>query len=288
MKRPLPLIPKEKVASVMDAVRSGNRMLNTGIQAGTAAGHIAGGAAMAADAALSPLHNAIAKPILNGLAGVGNAATASPVGQNIIRGGLLAAPILTSALSEGTQRQENDLMHQRRDPTRTVTAADLSSFLEKVASIPPVPPGGAPQHGAGAGDFHPSKPQGGLGGEFMKGVGNSVGKSLTDTVMGVVLNGATALSDFLVNDGKRKRLLESLTRNDPMLVDAIKHDAKQAQKIVEAYQTLVHFAPGLSLDVNAVRSFLHEAVVSGGSINYATIKNLVDTQKSIATVAGGR
>jgi hypothetical protein len=67
-----------------------------------------------------------------------------------------------------------------------------------------------------------------------------------------------------------------------MLSDAIKRDPKQSTHILEAYQTLVTFAPGIALDINAVRSFLHEAVVSGGSINYATVKNLVDTQKSIA------
>jgi hypothetical protein len=50
----------------------------------------------------------------------------------------------------------------------------------------------------------------------------------------------------------------------------------------DSYGTMERFAPTLSLDINAVRSFLREAVLGGSGVNYATIKNLVDTEKSIA------
>jgi hypothetical protein len=88
--------------------------------------------------------------------------------------------------------------------------------------------------------------------------------------------------NILVDDPKRKALLETLFRSDPVLKDSLARHAESKTMLLEAYGTMTRFAPTLSMDINAVRSFLREAVLGGSGVNYATIKNLVDTEKSIS------
>jgi hypothetical protein len=86
----------------------------------------------------------------------------------------------------------------------------------------------------------------------------------------------------LIVDPKRKQMFESVLRSDPVVHDALTRNPEAAKTLGEAYQTMVRFAPSLSLDVNAVRSFLREAVMGGsGGVNYATIKTLIETEKGL-------
>lgn len=74
----------------------------------------------------------------------------------------------------------------------------------------------------------------------------------------------------------RAAILDSLKQEDPILSQ---HDD---QALMEAYHTMVRFAPTLSTDKNAVRSFLRQAVMSGSGPDYASIKLLADTEHAVA------
>lgn len=119
---------------------------------------------------------------------------------------------------------------------------------------------------------------GGLG----KGFGSALGGSMVGLLAHGIGTGVDALRDHFMIEPKRKALVESLLRSDPVLSDAIARHPDSITLVKESYGTMARFAPTLSLDVNAVRSFLREAVLGGSGVNYATIKNLVDTERSIA------
>jgi len=73
----------------------------------------------------------------------------------------------------------------------------------------------------------------------------------------------------------REAILAQLRREDPVLADA------DDKVLMEAYHTMQRFAPVLSTDKNAVRSFLRQAVMSGSGPDYASIKLLADTERAI-------
>jgi len=133
------------------------------------------------------------------------------------------------------------------------------------------------------------------GTQLVEGLGKGIGTSFGGVLVGLAAHGigtgVDALRDHFSHEPKRKALVENLLRSDPVLSDAIERHPDSKAMVVDSYGTMVRFAPALSLDVNAVRSFLREAVLGGSGVNYATIKNLVDTEKSIAEAKpqyGGR
>jgi len=68
-------------------------------------------------------------------------------------------------------------------------------------------------------------------------------------------------------------LLEKLRVEDPYISEA------DDEVIDEAYATMQRFAPTLSSDPNAARSFLREAATSGAGVNYNTIKLLAEAER---------
>lgn len=61
---------------------------------------------------------------------------------------------------------------------------------------------------------------------------------------------------------------------DPVLSEASK------EELNTAFQTMRNFAPTLATDPNAVQSFLRSAVMSGGGVDYNTIKLLAETENA--------
>lgn len=249
-------------------VQHGTAALNALGDTGAAAGALGRGVLRAGDAFLQAGQTGL-KPIANAALQVGDQLINTSGGRHLMGATAIAAPILAATYHRTVQPYEQETMNIRQNPERVVTAASLDTFMSKIAA-----PVGLPPATGGFG-------QGGFGGEFAKGLGNAVGKTLVETAVNTLTSGAAALTDYLRNDGARKKLLNDMLHSDPVLSDAVRADPKASQHIMEAYQTLTRFAPALSLDPNAVRSFLREAVMSGGAVNYGTIKTLADTQKTI-------
>lgn len=78
----------------------------------------------------------------------------------------------------------------------------------------------------------------------------------------------------------REAIIGDLKRTDSVLANA--DDAT----LMEAYHTMTRFAPVLSTDKNAVRSFLRQAVMSGSGPDYMSIKLLADSERAVT--GGGK
>ena len=205
-------------------------------------------------------------PFIRGLGEIGEYVRKSPQLLRLGIGASLLAPILASTAQSQQKKYEDTIMGIQRDPSRVITAS-LEEFLEKKAA------GAARSLGMDIGT--------GIRDSFAQGVGGGVGHGLVDALFGGIGGSVDALKDFFVTSGTRQRLLESLMRSDPVISDAVQHNPKGKDIVLEAYATMRKFAPHLATDTNAVRSFLREAVMGGAGVNYATIKNLVDTEKTI-------
>lgn len=209
-----------------------------------------------------------------------------PARLPLTAGSLVMAPILADAFHETQQRREDDLMNLQMNPMHKLSSLDL--FLEKKAaararmpSTPQTPP-------KTLGNLH-SSIGGHLHDSFAGGVGQGIGGGIANAILGVLGGGFHSLHDALIVDPKRKALFESVVRSDPVIHDAITRMPDADKTLAEAFQTMVRFAPSLSLDVNAVRSFLREAVIGGAAgVNYATIKTLIETEKGLHSSGGKR
>jgi hypothetical protein len=183
------------------------------------------------------------------------------------------APILGRAFDASQRYHEEDLMNAYTDPTRVITAS-LDEFLEKKAGMYSMS-----KHAAAAPKFSFGRS---VGEGVSKGFGSALGGSLVALLAQAIGSGVSSLHSHLATEPKRQALVATILRSDPVLSDAIKRHPETKRMVEESYATMTRFAPTLSMDVNAVRSFLREAVLGGSGVNYATIKNLVDTERSIA------
>lgn len=187
-------------------------------------------------------------------------------------GALLLAPIMMGALNSTQQKREDELMNLQMNPSRGFEKlSSLDLFLEKKEA--------ARANVLSAIGHSPVAES--TSGHFVEGLGKGVGGGVAQAILSVLGGSLGKGYDALIVDPKRKRLFESVVRSDPVVSDALARNPHASQVLSEAFQTMVRFAPSLSLDVNAVRSFLREAVVGGASgVNYATIKSLIETEKA--------
>lgn len=110
--------------------------------------------------------------------------------------------------------------------------------------------------------------------DIMKGLGKGVADAGVSLMKDMAAKAVSAVGS-IGQQAARDAILKSLKREDPIL-------AEQSDKtLMEAYHTMVRFAPTLSTDKNAVRSFLRQAVMSGTGPDYASIKLLADTERAV-------
>jgi hypothetical protein len=238
---------------------------------------------------LAPASKAVAQPFYDAAKGVHAWSGQHPVATRNLIGLSLLAPILGGAFTDRQNANEDHLMNLREDPSRDVTAS-LDEFLEKkagmfdtmksqfaqVSAYTPKPEHAPPGHGFG------SAPMMGLNmqNSMASGIGSGIGQGLVGLAGNALAGGAGAIRDFFLTDRRRRALFTQLIQTDPVLTDAIERSPVSMEMLKEAYGTMCRFAPSLALDINAVRSFLREAVIGGAGVNYATIKNLVETEKA--------
>ena len=188
-------------------------------------------------------------------------------------GAAALAPILGNAFLSSQALHERELMDAYAQPDRVITSS-LEEFLEKKAELYSMTKQAVAARPFSFGNS--------LGEGVSKGLGSAIGGTGLALLVQALGGGLGALHDKFSGDPKRKALVASILRSDPVLSDAVQRHPDSKRMVEEAYATMARFAPTLSKDPNAVRSFLREAVLGGAGVNYATIKNLVDTEKSIA------
>jgi hypothetical protein len=110
------------------------------------------------------------------------------------------------------------------------------------------------------------------------GVGAGAGAAGVMVLTDLLRKAGRGLSQKLVYDAKRKEMLRKVLSMDP-IVSAF--EAQNPGLMLKVYASMVSVAPTLSLDQNAVTSFLREAAQTHGSLNYMTIKQLAETEKAM-------
>jgi hypothetical protein len=261
-------------ATASDVLR-GQKYVDTAKSLGQHAASAAQTAGRGVSRILAPAH-AEGRALAGELGQLGTAIRNRPGLMRAGAGGLLLAPIMMGALDSTQQKREDELMNLQMNPSRgfdKLSNSDLDVFLEKKAAareqMLPVIGNHTFTH-------------------FTEGIGKGVGGGIAQAILSTIGGGLHSAYDSLIVDPKRKKLFESVVRTDPVVSDALARNPHAAQTLAEAFQTMVRFAPSLSLDVNAVRSFLREAVVGGASgVNYATIKSLIETEKAHGSMGGG-
>lgn len=116
---------------------------------------------------------------------------------------------------------------------------------------------------------------------FAKEIGKQTGSEVIGLTRDILGKGLEVLKDTFSTSPARQAIFGALKREDPVLAEA------DDTTILEAYHTMARFAPTLSTDKNAVKSFLREAVMSGGGVNYNTIKLLTDAENSLQKSRSG-
>ena len=110
-----------------------------------------------------------------------------------------------------------------------------------------------------------------IGGTAIAGALGAVGASLLKDMYSKAKSSLGSVG----NNTARKAIIDQLKKEDPVLNNS--SDAT----LMEAYHTMVRFAPTLSTDKNAVRSFLRQSVMSGAGPDFTTIKLLADSERAV-------
>lgn len=90
-----------------------------------------------------------------------------------------------------------------------------------------------------------------------------------------IANKAVETASHAGDEAARRAILGDLKQNDTVL------SAADDKVLMGAYHTMSRFAPVLSTDSNAVRSFLRQAVMSGSGPDYMSIRLLADAEHSV-------
>ena len=94
------------------------------------------------------------------------------------------------------------------------------------------------------------------------------------------LIGATAQSikNRFSDEPKRKQIMQNIVTRDPVIS---MFEQEQPGGADEALRTMKQFAPTLSTNPAVVQAFLRNAAISGGPMDYQTIKELADAEASV-------
>jgi hypothetical protein len=115
----------------------------------------------------------------------------------------------------------------------------------------------------------------------LQGVGGELGGALTEGVGKFISSIADKNKEMTVNSPRRKLIFDQLLHEDDLVR---KMDKRVA---LEAYHSMIEVAPTLSLDKNAVKSFLRMvSLAPEGGVDWNTLKGLADAEASINKAKG--
>lgn len=161
-----------------------------------------------------------------------------------------------------TNKVDEAIRAAKRTPS-SKTPTSKSPFLEGLARLGPGV--GLPRSAT------PGSIALNLGGQAAASALGSLGASL---LQDMYTKAKSAISS-IGSDSARKAVLEQLKKEDPILSTA--SDAV----LMESFHTMTRFAPTLSTDKNAVRSFLRQAVMGGTGPDFTTIKLLAESERAV-------
>lgn len=128
-----------------------------------------------------------------------------------------------------------------------------------------------------AGDSGPD-----FGSSFVQGAGKGMGGGVVSEGLGalrrLIGSAAQSISNKFYDEPKREKIVQQAIKHDPIISTAERESPGQ---VMNAFQTMKSVAPTLSTDPNVVQSYLRNAVLSGGPIDFQTIKGLADAETSL-------
>jgi hypothetical protein len=98
---------------------------------------------------------------------------------------------------------------------------------------------------------------------------------MADIAEGIASKAAKNAKKSLVDNPKRAEIFNHLVKTDDIIGSADK------RSLMEAYDSMYKFAPTLSTNISAARSFLREAAQHDGGIDYMTIKGLGQAERAV-------
>lgn len=113
------------------------------------------------------------------------------------------------------------------------------------------------------------------GAAFAKQIGSETGKAVVGLTQDMLAKTLEGVKDRLQVSPVRQAIFADLKAEDPILQEA------DNKTLLEAYHTMAKVAPTLATDKNAVRSFLTQAVTSGGGLDFQTIKGIADAEGAV-------
>ena len=121
-----------------------------------------------------------------------------------------------------------------------------------------------------------------FGGSFTEGAGKGMGGGVVSEGLGALrrLIGTTAQSikDRFFDEPAREEIVKKVIQNDDVVSTAERESPGQA---FQAFQTMKRVAPSLSQDPNVVQSYLRNAALSGGPVDFQMVKGLADAETSL-------
>ncbi len=121
-----------------------------------------------------------------------------------------------------------------------------------------------------------------FGDSFVQGAGQQTGKGVIstgiDALRRLIGSAAQSISERFIQDPRREKIVQEVVKTDPTISSAERENPGQAY---QAYRTMRRFAPALSTDPNVVTSFLRNSALSGGPMDFQTVRGLADAETSI-------
>lgn len=118
---------------------------------------------------------------------------------------------------------------------------------------------------------------------FASGLGKGIAQSGVEALGKLIRGTARSVKERMVLDKRREAIVDHIMQFDPIV--SVQERVNPGSTI-QAYSTMVKFAPTLSTDPNVVTSFLREASQSEGGINPLTVQQLAKTEEAINKALG--
>jgi hypothetical protein len=107
--------------------------------------------------------------------------------------------------------------------------------------------------------------------------------TLANKLVGEPIEAAHSLIKKKFYEEPKQRQAFQHAIKDPDIAQAM---LRNPEHIHGAFKTLKQFGPSLASDPNVVRSFLRQAMMAGGQLDYATIRSLAETEKFVQQSRG--
>lgn len=130
--------------------------------------------------------------------------------------------------------------------------------------------------------FLPKVGEADFGQSASSGAGSAVGKGFVNEGIAAIRRlfgmSSQAIADKVVAEPQRKKIINDVLKKDDVVRAAERENPGQA---IQAYTTMKRFAPTLSTDPNVVTSFLRNSALTGGPMDFQTVKGLADAEQAV-------